>query len=120
MKYEYIRASDFSIFHLQFKLSHLSLDSHSKDKIRRLLGDRRNDESDVVTLVADRCPLRKQNYDYNQYLLLALFYESWVIIRRALRNAYVTYLYYARLERHSNSILVLRTPVKLLKKNSCK
>lgn len=61
----------------QFKLSHLSLDAHSKDKIRRLLGDRHNDESDAVTLVADRCPLRKQNYDYNQYLLLALFYESW-------------------------------------------
>lgn len=62
----------------QFRLSHLSLDSHSKDKIRRLLGDRHNSETDVVTLVADRCPLRKQNYDYNQYLMLALYYESWM------------------------------------------
>jgi hypothetical protein len=27
-----------------------------------------------------RCPYRKQNYDYAQYLLTALYFESWVNI----------------------------------------
>lgn len=28
--------------------------------------------------MTDRCPLRKQNLDYAQYLVTALFHESWV------------------------------------------
>lgn len=58
----------------------MALNEHAKDKIKRLLGNRINPETEEVTLVTDRCPLRKQNYDYNQYLLLALFYESSVSI----------------------------------------
>lgn len=63
----------------KFKLSNLHLDKHAKDKIRRLLGARHNAETDEVTLATDRCPVRQQNYEYNQYLILAMFYESWKV-----------------------------------------
>lgn len=33
----------------------------------------------MLTLVTDRCPLRKQNLEYAQYLLTALFHESYII-----------------------------------------
>ncbi|KAF5304423.1 hypothetical protein FQR65_LT07953 [Abscondita terminalis] len=62
---------------LQIKLSSLPLDVHAKDKFRRIVGERYNEENDVVTIVADRCPLRQQNYDYAMYLLTAIFHESW-------------------------------------------
>lgn len=42
----------------------------------RLVGDRYNEESDILTIVTDRCPLRKQNYDYGIYVLTALYHES--------------------------------------------
>lgn len=45
----------------------------------RLVGDRHDPETDTVTIVTDRCPLRQQNYDYAQYLLTALFHESWTV-----------------------------------------
>ena len=35
-------------------------------------------ESDEVTLVSDRCPYRGQNIDYIDYLITALYHESWV------------------------------------------
>lgn len=60
------------------KLSTLNLDAHAKDKFLRLVGDRYNPETDDLTIVTDRCPLRKQNYDYAQYLITALFHESWI------------------------------------------
>lgn len=63
---------------LQTKLSTLNLDAHAKDKFLRLVGDRYDPETDDVTIVTDRCPLRKQNYDYAQYLITALFHESWI------------------------------------------
>lgn len=63
---------------LRLKLSTLPLDEHARDKFLRLVGDRHNPETDVVTIVTDRCPLRKQNYDYAMYLLTALLHESWV------------------------------------------
>ncbi|KAK4876972.1 hypothetical protein RN001_009478 [Aquatica leii] len=61
---------------LQIKLSSLPLDDHARDKFRRIVGDRYNEENDIVTIVADRCPLRQQNYDYAMYLLTAVFHES--------------------------------------------
>lgn len=67
------------IVNLRLKLSNLPLDKHAKDKFLRLVGERYNSETDVLTIVADRCPLKKQNYDYAQYLITALFHESWVI-----------------------------------------
>lgn len=62
---------------LQIKLSSLQLNEHARDKFRRIVGDRYNEENDIVTIVADRCPLRQQNYDYAMYLLTAVYHESW-------------------------------------------
>lgn len=42
------------------------------------MGDKYDAETDVLTIVTDRCPLRQQNLDYAQYLLTATFHESWV------------------------------------------
>lgn len=63
---------------IKFKLSTLKLDKHARDKFLRLVGERYDPETDVLTVVTDRCPLRKQNYEYAQYLLTALYHESWV------------------------------------------
>ncbi|XP_076764328.1 mitochondrial ribosomal protein S35 [Xylocopa sonorina] len=70
------------IVNLKVKLSSLHLDAHAKDKILRLVGDRYNPQTDVITITADRAPTRKQNLDYVKYLLTALFhvsrrYEPW-------------------------------------------
>ncbi|XP_013117863.1 small ribosomal subunit protein mS35 [Stomoxys calcitrans] len=63
---------------LTVKLSELKFDAHAKDKFLRLLGGRYNHETDIITIVADRCPLRKQNYEYAMYLLTACYHESFV------------------------------------------
>lgn len=63
------------------KLNSLSLDSHAKDKLLRLVKERYNPQTDVLTIVSERCPLRKQNLDYAMYLLNVLVSES-----RVLRN----------------------------------
>lgn len=65
------------IVSLTVKLSSLNLDDHARDKILRLLGNRYNPETGVVTITADRCPTKKQNLDYVHYLLTAVFHESW-------------------------------------------
>jgi len=64
---------------VQFKLNIdcLSLDTHARDKLIRLVGERYQEDSGEITLVADRCPYRGQNEDYCKYLLTALFHESW-------------------------------------------
>ncbi|EFX82761.1 hypothetical protein DAPPUDRAFT_240975 [Daphnia pulex] len=59
------------------KLSSLKLDNHAKDKLLRLVKERYNPEFDVLTIVSERCPLRKQNVDYAMYLLNVLVSESW-------------------------------------------
>ncbi|XP_071446144.1 small ribosomal subunit protein mS35 isoform X2 [Hetaerina americana] len=64
---------------LKFHLRSLPLDSHAKDKFLRLVGERYDPATDLVTLVADRCPLQNQNQDYAYYLLTALFHESWKV-----------------------------------------
>ena len=58
----------------------LKLDGHARDKFLRLVGSRYEASTDIVTLVADRCPVRKQNLDYLWYLLTVLNYESKVNI----------------------------------------
>lgn len=63
---------------IKLRLGDLPLDKHAKDKFQRLVGERYNPETDTLTIVTDRCPLKKQNYDYAQYLITALFHESWV------------------------------------------
>jgi len=57
----------------------LALDSHARDKIIRLVGDRFNEETGEITVTADRCPYRGQNEDYCKYLLTALYHESWTV-----------------------------------------
>ncbi|CAB0005652.1 unnamed protein product [Nesidiocoris tenuis] len=57
--------------------SDLKLDQHAKDKFLRLVGERYDEKTDTVTIVTDKCPRRKQNYDYAIYLLTALYHESW-------------------------------------------
>lgn len=74
-----IRDERSRIVTLKIKLSALKLDYHGRDKLLRLVGpDRYNCSSDMLSIVADRCPLRKQNYDYLIYLLTAVHHESWV------------------------------------------
>jgi len=60
----------------QFKLSSLFLDPTSREKFERLVGDRYNADTDLVTITVDRCPYRKQNREYCEYLIKALYYES--------------------------------------------
>ena len=64
---------------MMFKVDSLPLDYHGKDKIKRLFNcnaQRYNKKTDVVTLVADRCPMKRQNYDFLQYVLTASFFEA--------------------------------------------
>lgn len=70
---------------IKVKLSALTLDQHAKDKMLRLVGDRYDETTDVLTIVTDRCPTRKQNYDYAMYLLTALYHESWVSTKLLLK-----------------------------------
>lgn len=62
---------------LRVKLSSLNLDKHAKDKLIRLVGDRYDKETDLITITADRCPARVQNNDYVNYLLTACYHEAW-------------------------------------------
>merc|ERR1719452_176608 len=55
----------------------LELDEHARDKFVRLVGERMEEASGVVTITADRCPYRGQNMDYATYLVTALYHESW-------------------------------------------
>ncbi|XP_066175652.1 small ribosomal subunit protein mS35 [Sylvia atricapilla] len=62
---------------LRVKLSNLNLDDHAKKKLIKLVGERYCRETDVLTITTDRCPLRRQNYDYGMHLLTVLYHESW-------------------------------------------
>lgn len=54
---------------IKLKLARLNLDKHAKDKFLRLVGTRYNTETDELTIDTNRCPMKKQNYDYAIYLL---------------------------------------------------
>ncbi|XP_074839777.1 small ribosomal subunit protein mS35 [Carettochelys insculpta] len=62
---------------LRVKLSNLNLDDHAKKKLIKLVGERYCKDTDILTIITDRCPLRRQNYDYGLYLLTVLYHESW-------------------------------------------
>lgn len=62
---------------LRVKLSSLNLDNHAKKKLIKLVGERYCKTTDVLTITTDRCPLKRQNYDYALYLLTVLYHESW-------------------------------------------
>uniref|UniRef100_H2ZED5 Small ribosomal subunit protein mS35 mitochondrial conserved domain-containing protein n=1 Tax=Ciona savignyi TaxID=51511 RepID=H2ZED5_CIOSA len=60
------------------RLCNLPLDHHARLKLTRLAGEERfNRDTDILTLKVDRCPVRKQNNDFANYLLTALYFESW-------------------------------------------
>lgn len=61
---------------VKLRVSALKLDEHARDKFLRLVGDRYDEKTDILTLVTDRCPLKKQNYEYAMYLITALYHES--------------------------------------------
>ncbi|KAG5678034.1 hypothetical protein PVAND_007741 [Polypedilum vanderplanki] len=61
---------------IKLNLDNLQLDKHAKDKFLRLVGERYNEQTNELTIVTDRCPLKQQNYDYAMYLLTALYHES--------------------------------------------
>jgi len=62
---------------IRFNIDSLQLDKHARDKFIRLLGDRFELQSGLVTLTTDRCPYRGQNLDYSSYLVTALYFEAW-------------------------------------------
>lgn len=62
---------------IKFPLSRLELDDHARDKFLRLVGERYDEKTGLVTIVTDKCPLKQQNHDYAMYLLTALYFESW-------------------------------------------
>lgn len=61
---------------LRVKLGDLKLDAHAKDKFLRLVGDRYDPSTDILSIVTDHCPSRQQNLDYAKFLLTAVYYES--------------------------------------------
>eukprot|EP00057_Strongylocentrotus_purpuratus_P016088 XP_011670562.1 PREDICTED: 28S ribosomal protein S35, mitochondrial isoform X2 [Strongylocentrotus purpuratus] len=63
---------------VKVKLSELSLDKHARWKYIQLVGDRYDKETDIITISADRCPLKKQNYDYCMYIMSVLYHEAWI------------------------------------------
>ncbi|XP_034031931.1 28S ribosomal protein S35, mitochondrial [Thalassophryne amazonica] len=67
------------IVNLKVKLSSLNLDEHAWKKMVKLVGERYCKDTDILTITADSCPLRQQNYDYAMYLLTVLYHESWKI-----------------------------------------
>ncbi|XP_051237494.1 28S ribosomal protein S35, mitochondrial [Dicentrarchus labrax] len=67
------------IVHLSVKLSSLNLNDQARKKMLKLVGDRYCKDTDILTITADRCPLKQQNYDYAMYLLTVLYHESWKI-----------------------------------------
>lgn len=71
---------------VKFKLDYLKLNKHAQDKFLRLIGERYDPETDFITIVTDRCPTVKQNYDYAMYLITALYHESWVLFFVSVEN----------------------------------
>lgn len=52
------------------------MDERARDKFIKLSQHRYDSNTDTLTIVADRCPFRRQNEDYAMYLLTTLYFES--------------------------------------------
>lgn len=61
---------------LKVSLKSLNLSDHGREKLIRLVGNRYDEKTDVITLENDRCYTRKQNNDYGVYLLTVLLNEA--------------------------------------------
>lgn len=71
-----IRHPDSKKVKLQVYLQDLHLKKSERNKLILLVGDRYNPNNDELTIIADKCPTRKQNREYANYLLTALCVES--------------------------------------------
>lgn len=89
-----LRWPEARIVDLIVKLEDLKLDQHASDKMIRLLRHRFNPSTGLITIRADSCPLRKQNYEYAQYLLTALYFEA-KVSRFNLFNFYLLFLHFS-------------------------
>ena len=72
-----VRHPDSRKVKLQIYLTDLELDEHAKKKLIRLSGHRYNPNNEELTIIADKCPSRKQNKEHAYYLLTALYHEAW-------------------------------------------
>lgn len=61
---------------LKVNVEGLELDKRSKEKLILLAEHRYEKLTDTLTIIADRCPFRRQNEDYANYLLTTLYFES--------------------------------------------
>lgn len=57
----------------------MPLNYHATDKIRRLILDKYDEDTGILTITTDRCPLKSQNLDYALYLLTAVYHEAWKV-----------------------------------------
>jgi len=71
-----VRHPDSRVVSIRLPLSQLQLSERQRDKLLRLVGERYCEETETLTITADRCPYRRQNYDYANYLLTVLYFES--------------------------------------------
>ena len=64
---------------MQVNLSRIRFrDDKAREKMKALAGRRYDASSNMLTLVGNRCPTRRQNKDYLMYLLKVLYLESHV------------------------------------------
>ncbi|KAL7677110.1 hypothetical protein ACOME3_003356 [Neoechinorhynchus agilis] len=71
-----IRDERSRIVKISVKLEVLQLSGRSRDKLIRLLGpDRYEPKTGRLSITADKCPYRNQNYDYAKYLLDVVYNE---------------------------------------------
>ena len=61
---------------LSVKVQQLVLPAEARDKLLRLVQERYDHGSDLLSLLCDRCPRRHQNRQYAEYLLTVLYFES--------------------------------------------
>jgi len=62
----------------KIRVCNLVVDAHARTKLLSLATKKRyNRETDMLSLVSNRMPLRKQNADYIDYLLTVLYTEAW-------------------------------------------
>ncbi len=71
-----IRDDRARIVELKIHIDSLNLTGRAKHKFMKLCDHRFDHDKGILTLVADRCPYRRQNEEYANYLLTTLYYEA--------------------------------------------
>lgn len=61
---------------LKVNVDDLKLNDLDKDKLVRLAAHRYDPETNILSIDVDSCPMRRQNMDYADYLLTAVYFES--------------------------------------------